>query len=110
MLRWTVSVFIRVHVRLLIRIAEARSKAVQQLASEWSCLAVFQLMAAHGWGIPAGRVNTPESPVLPLQGAGRGGVRWPESCVDVSRPELNRRAPHDWLCQEREKLWVCTLT
>ena len=29
-----------------------------------------QLVAPHGWGDPAGRVDTPASPVLPLEGAG----------------------------------------
>ena len=32
------------------------------------------LVATDGWGNPAGRVNTPVSPVLPLEGAGRSGV------------------------------------
>ena len=27
-----------------------------------------QLIAVHGWGNPAGRVDTPASPVLPLEG------------------------------------------
>jgi len=30
-----------------------------------------QLVAPHGWGNPAGRVDTPAIPVLPLEGAGR---------------------------------------
>jgi len=30
-----------------------------------------QLMDPQGWGNPAGRVDTPASPVLPLKGAGR---------------------------------------
>jgi len=30
-----------------------------------------QLVAPHGWGNPAGRVDTPASPALPLEGAGR---------------------------------------
>jgi len=29
-----------------------------------------KLVAPHGWGSPAGRVDTPASPVLPLEGAG----------------------------------------
>ena len=35
----------------------------------------MQLVAPHGWGNPAGRVSvgTPAGPVLPLEGAGRGG-------------------------------------
>ena len=36
--------------------------------------ALRQLMAPHGWGNPAGRVDTPASPVLPLEGAGRVSV------------------------------------
>ena len=39
--------------------------------SKWSRAALRQLMAPHGWGNPARRVNTPASPVLPLEGAGR---------------------------------------
>jgi len=31
-------------------------------------------MAPHGWDNPAGRVDTPASPVLPLEGAGRRAV------------------------------------
>jgi len=34
-----------------------------------------QLTAPHGWGNPAGRVNTPTRPVLPLEGAGRAQAR-----------------------------------
>jgi len=51
-----------------------------------------QLVAPHGWGNPAGRVNTPASPVLPLEGAGRNS-----GCVDepglfvVTRPCLRLR-------------------
>ena len=29
--------------------------------------ALWQLVARHGWGNPAGRVDTPASPVLPLE-------------------------------------------
>ena len=38
-----------------------------------------------------GWVNTPVSPVLPLEGAGRSGVRQPESCVQAPC------AMHAWL-------------
>jgi len=39
--------------------------------------ALRQLVVPHGWGNPAGRVDTPASPVLPLEGAGREARRWP---------------------------------
>jgi len=32
------------------------------------------LVAPHGWGNPAGRVDTAASPVLLLEGAGRGAL------------------------------------
>jgi len=38
---------------------------------EWSCLVAADWRPT-GCGNPAGRVNTPASPVLPLEGAGRG--------------------------------------
>jgi len=40
-----------------------------------------QLVAPHGCCSPAWRVDTPASPVLPLEGAGRSGARQPESRV-----------------------------
>ena len=45
----------------------------------------------HGWGNLAGRVDTPASPVLPLEGAGREGL-------SPSRGRAARRARTQRLC------------
>jgi len=44
-----------------------------------------ELVAPHGWGNPAGRVNTPASPALPLDGAGRTPP-WPLPAFDSGSP------------------------
>ena len=50
----------------------AGAVGVGSIVSEWSCLPCgVQLVAPYGWGNPAGRVDTPASPALPLEGAGR---------------------------------------
>ena len=48
----------------------SNEKAVERDESKWSCLAAAS--GANAWGNPAGRVDTPASPALPLEGAGRG--------------------------------------
>ena len=54
--------------------------AVGSSVSEYGAALRVQPMALHGWGNPAGRVNTPASPVPPLEGAGR----WWLSCGQLS--------------------------
>ena len=43
-------------------------------------------MAPHGWGNPAGRVDTPTSPVLPLEGPGHVTQRSKHPAQQVAPP------------------------
>jgi len=51
-----------------------------------------QLTAPHGWGNPAGRVNTPTRPVLPLEEAGRAQARAFEWALDGNKNPVSRVA------------------
>ena len=60
-------------------------------------------MAPHGWGSPAGRVDTHAcQPCTPLEGAGRSGVRQPESshACSIRAPLVLRlgASAQPWIC------------
>ena len=55
-----------------VRANRPTSGGALQVSKYVSGAASRQLPALHGWGNLAGHVDTPASPVLPLEGAGRG--------------------------------------
>jgi formate/nitrite transporter FocA (FNT family) len=66
--------------RLKVLAISAAGNLAGKSVRKWSCLASAvgaPRVGQPGWACG----HTPASPVLPLERAGRGGVRWPVPCV-----------------------------